>query len=56
MTTTERTEFDADAAAAIPRKACEVAQVDPDGIEMLRFGERTRAHARWVNYSGGFIN
>ncbi|MFF1295632.1 MULTISPECIES: phosphotransferase enzyme family protein [unclassified Streptomyces] len=39
MTTTERTEFDADAAATILRKACEVAEVDPDGIEMLRFGD-----------------
>ncbi|TXS40177.1 aminoglycoside phosphotransferase family protein [Streptomyces sp. uw30] len=39
MTTTERTEFDADAAEAILRKACEVADVDPDGIEMLRFGD-----------------
>ncbi|GBQ04223.1 aminoglycoside phosphotransferase [Streptomyces spongiicola] len=39
MTTTERTEFNADAAGAILRKACEVADVDPDGIEMLRFGD-----------------
>ncbi|MEU6677674.1 aminoglycoside phosphotransferase family protein [Streptomyces sp. NPDC046925] len=39
MTTTERTEFDADAAGAILRKACEVADVDPDGIEMVRFGD-----------------
>ncbi|WP_328440562.1 aminoglycoside phosphotransferase family protein [Streptomyces sp. NBC_00444] len=39
MTTTERTEFDADAAATILRKACRVAEVDPDGIEMLRFGD-----------------
>ncbi|MFM9446921.1 phosphotransferase enzyme family protein [Streptomyces acidiscabies] len=39
MTTTERTEFDADAAGAILRKACEVADVDPDGIEMLRLGD-----------------
>ncbi|MGX1490334.1 phosphotransferase enzyme family protein [Streptomyces tendae] len=39
MTTTERTEFDADAAATILRKACEVADLDPDGIEMLRFGD-----------------
>lgn len=39
MMTTERTEFDADAAATILRKACEVAEVDPDGIEMLRFGD-----------------
>ncbi|MBB4784325.1 phosphotransferase enzyme family protein [Streptomyces rapamycinicus] len=39
MTTTELTEFDADAAGAILRKACEVADVDPDGIEMLRFGD-----------------
>ncbi|MFF1721959.1 phosphotransferase enzyme family protein [Streptomyces sviceus] len=39
MTTTERTEFDAEAAEAILREACEVASVDPDGIEMLRFGD-----------------
>ncbi|WP_141205256.1 phosphotransferase enzyme family protein [Streptomyces griseorubiginosus] len=39
MTTTERTEFDADAAGAILRKACEAAHVDPNGIEMLRFGD-----------------
>ncbi|QDN60097.1 aminoglycoside phosphotransferase family protein [Streptomyces sp. S1D4-20] len=39
MTTTEHTEFDADAAAAILRMACEAADVTPDGIEMLRFGD-----------------
>ncbi|MBY8345092.1 aminoglycoside phosphotransferase family protein [Streptomyces spinosirectus] len=39
MTMTERTEFDADGAGAILRKACEVAHVEPDGIEMLRFGD-----------------
>lgn len=39
MTTTERTEFDADSAGVILRKACEAADVDPDGIEMLRFGD-----------------
>ncbi|MDX3077322.1 aminoglycoside phosphotransferase family protein [Streptomyces sp. MI02-7b] len=39
MTTTERTEFDANAASAILRQACEVADVDPDGIEILRFGD-----------------
>ncbi|MFD8071598.1 phosphotransferase enzyme family protein [Streptomyces sp. NPDC059718] len=39
MTATQRTEFDADAAGAILRKACEVANVEPDGIEMLRFGD-----------------
>ncbi|MFD8308097.1 phosphotransferase enzyme family protein [Streptomyces sp. NPDC059690] len=39
MTTTERTDFDADAAGAILRKACDVANVDSDGIEMLRFGD-----------------
>lgn len=39
MTTTERTEFDADAAVAILRKACKVAHLDPDGIEILRLGD-----------------
>ena len=39
MTTSERTEFDADAAEGILRKACAVAGVDPDGIENLRFGD-----------------
>ncbi|MGP3979482.1 phosphotransferase enzyme family protein [Streptomyces sp. KR80] len=39
MTTSERTEFDADAAEDILRKACAVADVDPDGIEILRFGD-----------------
>ncbi|MFD8028170.1 phosphotransferase enzyme family protein [Streptomyces sp. NPDC059717] len=39
MTMAERTEFDADAAGVILRKACEVADVAPDGIEMLRFGD-----------------
>ncbi|WP_405673715.1 phosphotransferase enzyme family protein [Streptomyces canus] len=39
MTAAERTEFDADAAEVILREACEVANVDPDGIEMLRFGD-----------------
>ncbi|MGW3754720.1 phosphotransferase enzyme family protein [Streptomyces sp. NPDC005134] len=39
MTTTERTEFDAVAAEGILRKACALADVEPDGIEMLRFGD-----------------
>ncbi|MEU0210150.1 aminoglycoside phosphotransferase family protein [Streptomyces canus] len=39
MTTTERTEFDADAAEAILRRACAVADLDPDGIEILRLGD-----------------
>jgi hypothetical protein len=39
MTTSERTTFDADAAEGILRKACSVADVDPGGIEMLRFGD-----------------
>lgn len=51
MTTTERTDFDADAAAAILRKACEVAEVDPDGIEMLRFGD----HAVFRVYGGRIV-
>lgn len=39
MTTTERTEFDAAAAESILRRACAAADVDPDGIEMLRLGD-----------------
>jgi len=39
MTTTERTEFDADEAEAILRRACAVAGLDPDGIEILRLGD-----------------
>ena len=39
MTTSERTVFDADAAEGILRRACALADVDPDGIEMLRFGD-----------------
>ncbi|MFE6689732.1 phosphotransferase enzyme family protein [Streptomyces sp. NPDC057743] len=39
MTTREHTEFDAAAAEDILRKACGVVHVDPDGIEMLRFGD-----------------
>ncbi|MEU6340668.1 aminoglycoside phosphotransferase family protein [Streptomyces sp. NPDC046977] len=39
MRTTEETQFDANAAEALLRKACEVAHVDPDGIEMLRLGD-----------------
>ncbi|MGW6258532.1 phosphotransferase enzyme family protein [Streptomyces sp. NPDC055085] len=39
MTMTEPTEFDADAAGLILCKACEVANVVPDGVEMLRFGD-----------------
>ncbi|MCT9087320.1 aminoglycoside phosphotransferase family protein [Streptomyces sp. ASQP_92] len=39
MTTTERTEFDANAAVAILREACDAAEVDPNGTEMLRFGD-----------------
>ncbi|MGA5276114.1 phosphotransferase enzyme family protein [Streptomyces cellulosae] len=39
MTTTERTEFDADAAEVILRRACAVAALKPDGIEILRLGD-----------------
>ncbi|WP_405571522.1 aminoglycoside phosphotransferase family protein [Streptomyces sp. NBC_01167] len=39
MTTSERTVFDADAAEGILRRACALADVDPDGIKMLRFGD-----------------
>ncbi|WP_432018328.1 hypothetical protein [Streptomyces sp. 1222.5] len=39
MTTTERAEFDAEAAEAILRRACAVADLDPDGIEVLRIGD-----------------
>ncbi|TGZ17756.1 hypothetical protein DV517_27290 [Streptomyces sp. S816] len=39
MTTTEHTEFEADAAEAILRRACAVADLDPDGIEILRLGD-----------------
>lgn len=39
MTTTERIEFDAEAAEEILKRACAVASVDPNGIEMLRFGD-----------------
>jgi hypothetical protein len=39
MTTSERTVFDAAAAEVILRRACALADVDPDGIEMLRFGD-----------------
>ncbi|MCX5324317.1 phosphotransferase enzyme family protein [Streptomyces sp. NBC_00120] len=39
MTTSERTAFDADAAEEILRRACAVAGVAPDDIEMLRFGD-----------------
>ncbi|MFE4717440.1 phosphotransferase enzyme family protein [Streptomyces sp. NPDC056728] len=39
MTTSERITFDADAAEDILRRACVAAGVDPDGIEMLRFGD-----------------
>ncbi|MFF8866615.1 phosphotransferase enzyme family protein [Streptomyces sp. NPDC015139] len=39
MTTTERTEFDAEAAEAILRRACAVANLDPGGVEVLRIGD-----------------
>ncbi|MFB8760784.1 phosphotransferase enzyme family protein [Streptomyces nigra] len=39
MMTSERTEFDADAAEAILRRACAVADLDPDSIEILRLGD-----------------
>lgn len=39
MTTTGRTEFDAAEAEGILRKACALADLEPDGIEMLRFGD-----------------
>lgn len=37
--TTDRKEFDADAAEAILRQACVVADLAPDGIEILRLGD-----------------
>ncbi|UQA93114.1 phosphotransferase enzyme family protein [Streptomyces halobius] len=39
MRTSEHTVFDAAAAEGILRRACALADVDPDGIEMLRFGD-----------------
>ncbi|MET8097344.1 aminoglycoside phosphotransferase family protein [Streptomyces sp. NPDC005236] len=39
MTTSERAVFDAAAAEDILRRACARADVDPDGIELLRFGD-----------------
>ncbi|MFV0127796.1 phosphotransferase enzyme family protein [Streptomyces sp. HMX112] len=39
MTTSEHTVFDAAAAEGILRRACVLADVDPDGIEMLRLGD-----------------
>ncbi|MFI0219876.1 phosphotransferase enzyme family protein [Streptomyces lydicus] len=39
MTTRQHTNFDATAAENILRKACYVAGVEPDGIEMHRFGD-----------------
>ncbi|WP_314414166.1 phosphotransferase enzyme family protein [Streptomyces kroppenstedtii] len=39
MTTSERTVFDADAAEDILRRACALADVEPDGIKLLRFGD-----------------
>lgn len=39
MTTSERTAFDADAAEDILRRACALADVDPDGIKVLRLGD-----------------
>lgn len=39
MTTSEHTAFDADAAEGILRRACTLADVDTDRIEMLRFGD-----------------
>ncbi|MFD4143269.1 phosphotransferase enzyme family protein [Streptomyces sp. NPDC058572] len=39
MTTGERTVFDTAAAEDVLRRACAIAGVDPDGIEMLRFGD-----------------
>ncbi|MBT2489439.1 aminoglycoside phosphotransferase family protein [Streptomyces sp. ISL-96] len=39
MTTSQHAVFDAAAAGDILRRACALADVDPDGIEMLRFGD-----------------
>ncbi|MER6612683.1 phosphotransferase enzyme family protein [Streptomyces xantholiticus] len=39
MTTSERTVFDAAAAEDILRRACALADVEPDGIRMMRFGD-----------------
>ncbi|MFG2195774.1 phosphotransferase enzyme family protein [Streptomyces sp. NPDC048639] len=39
MTTSGRTEFDAEAAEEILKRACAAADVAPDGVEMLRFGD-----------------
>ena len=39
MTTNERTAFDSATAEKILRRACELAGLAPDGIEMLRLGD-----------------
>ncbi|MFF8928722.1 phosphotransferase enzyme family protein [Streptomyces longwoodensis] len=39
MKSTEHSDFDAGAAKSILRRACAVADVDPDGIEILRLGD-----------------
>lgn len=39
MMSSERTNFSQDAAESILRRACAIAGVDPDGIEMLRLGD-----------------
>jgi len=39
MTTSERTVFDAAGAEDILRRACALADVEPDGIKMMRFGD-----------------
>jgi aminoglycoside phosphotransferase (APT) family kinase protein len=39
MTTSEQTAFDSAAAESILRRACVLAGLDPDGVEMLRLGD-----------------
>ncbi|MFE9648194.1 phosphotransferase enzyme family protein [Streptomyces sp. NPDC006365] len=51
MTTSERTAFDAAAAADILRRACVVAEVAPDDLEILRFGD----HAVFRIHGGRII-
>ncbi|WP_129767455.1 aminoglycoside phosphotransferase family protein [Streptomyces sp. L-9-10] len=39
MTTSEQTAFNSAAAESILRRACVLAELDPDGVELLRFGD-----------------
>ncbi|MFF3844713.1 phosphotransferase enzyme family protein [Streptomyces sp. NPDC002328] len=52
MTMSERTAFDSAAAESILRRACDLAGLDPDGVELLRLGD----HAVFRIHGGRIVS